>query len=80
MMDVCSKPQFNKIDFICAKSLFDVAFCTTYITKLLYKKSQIIHDKNYCLDCLCALGGGGAKPLIARVLAYHSKLFGGVHD
>ena len=79
MMDVCSKPQFNKIDFICAKSLFDVAFYTTYITKLLYKKLQIIHDKNYCQDCLCALGGG-AKPLIARVLAYHSKLFGGVHD
>ena len=58
MMDVCSKPQFNKIDFICAKSLFDVAFYTTYITKLLYKKLQIIHDKNYCQDCLCALGGG----------------------
>ena len=78
-MDVCSKPQFNKIDFICAKSLFDVAFYITYITKLLYEKSQI-HMTKITVKTVFALSGGGAKPLIARVLAYRPKFFGGVHD
>ena len=77
-MDVCSKPQFNKIDFICAKSLFDVAFYITYITKLLYEKSQIYMTK-ITVKTVFALSEG-AKPLIARVLAYRPKLFGGVHD
>ena len=79
-MDVCSKPQFNKIDFICAKSLFDVAFYITYITKLLYEKSQIYMTKITVKTVFVLSGGEGAKPLIARVLTYRPKFFGGVHD
>ena len=77
-MDVCSKPQFNKIDFICAKSLFDVAFYITYITKLLYEKSQIYMTK-ITVKTVFVLSEG-VKPLIARILAYRPKFFGGVHD
>ena len=77
-MDVCSKPQFSIIDFICAKSLFDVAFYITYITKLLYEKSQIYMTK-ITVKTIFVLSEG-VKPLIARILAYRPKFFGGVHD